>query len=78
MRAVSQKIPQPLTTKINLKISHLKFTLNLPGANELIPRQFQPQASVTKFSSKITYLEFHSNLPGANELQTGPTAFYYP
>ena len=34
-RAVSQEIPQPLTTKISLKITHLKFTLNLPGANEL-------------------------------------------
>ena len=31
-----QEIPQPLTTKISLKITHLKFTLNLPGANELI------------------------------------------
>ena len=36
MRAVSQEIPQPLTTKISLKITHLKFTLNLPWANELI------------------------------------------
>ena len=35
MRTVSQDIPQPLTTKISLKITHLKFTLNLPGANEL-------------------------------------------
>ena len=35
MRAVSQEIPQPLTTKISLKITHLKFTLNPPGANEL-------------------------------------------
>ena len=26
MRAVSQEIPQPLTTKISLKITHLKFT----------------------------------------------------
>ena len=36
MRTVSQEIPQPLTTKISLKITHLKFTLNLPGAYELI------------------------------------------
>ena len=35
MRAVSQEIPQPLTTKISLKITHLKFTLNLPGVNDL-------------------------------------------
>ena len=35
MRAVSQEIHQPLTTKISLKITHQKFTLNLPGANEL-------------------------------------------
>ena len=27
---------KPLTTKISLKITHLKFTLNLPGANELM------------------------------------------
>ena len=37
MRAVSQQIPQPLTTKISLKITHLKFTLNLPGVNKLTP-----------------------------------------
>ena len=36
MRAVSQEIPQPLATKISLKITHLKFTLNLPGANDLM------------------------------------------
>ena len=36
MRAVSREIPQPLTTKFSLKITDLKFTLNLPGANELI------------------------------------------
>ena len=35
MRAVSQDKPQPLTAKISLKITHLKLTLNLPGANEL-------------------------------------------
>ena len=35
MSSVSQDIPQPLTTKISLKITHPKFTLNLPGANEL-------------------------------------------
>ena len=35
MRAVSKEIPQPLTTKISLKITHLKFPFNLPGANEL-------------------------------------------
>ena len=35
MRAVSQEIPQPLATNVSFKITHLKFTLNLPGANEL-------------------------------------------
>ena len=35
MKAVSQEIPQPLITKVSLKTTHLKFTLNLPGANEL-------------------------------------------
>ena len=36
MRAVSQEIPQPLTTKISLKITRIKFTLDLPEANELM------------------------------------------
>ena len=36
MSAVSQEIPQPLTTKISLKITHLKFTLNFPGAIGII------------------------------------------
>ena len=35
MRAVSQEIPQPLTTKISLKITYIIFYSNLPGANEL-------------------------------------------
>ena len=39
MTAISQQIPQPLTTKINLKITHLKFILNLPGVNELTYRK---------------------------------------
>ena len=30
------KIPQPLTTKISFKITHLEFTLNLQGADELM------------------------------------------
>ena len=34
-RAVSHEITQPFSTKISLKITHPKFTLNLPGANEL-------------------------------------------
>ena len=36
MRAVSQEIPQPLTT-------HLKFILNLPGANELMSKSCDPK-----------------------------------
>ena len=35
-RAMSQEIPQPSITKIRLKIIHLKFHSDLPGANELI------------------------------------------
>ena len=35
MRAVSQDISLSLTTKISLKITHLKFTLNLRWANVL-------------------------------------------
>ena len=32
LRAISQKIPQPSITKINLKITYLKFHSNLPEA----------------------------------------------
>ena len=34
LRAICLKIPQPPITKISLKITYLKFYLNLPGANE--------------------------------------------
>ena len=36
LRAISHKIPQPLITKISMKITYLKFLSNLPGANELM------------------------------------------
>ena len=36
IRAISQGMPQPLITKICLKITCLKFHSNFPGANELI------------------------------------------
>ena len=36
MRAISQEIPQPSVTKINLKITYLP--LNLPGADKLNDR----------------------------------------
>ena len=39
----TREIPQPSITKIGLKITHPKFHLNLPGANELI----------SKYSNKI-------------------------
>ena len=32
---ISQEIPQPLITKISMKITYLKFLSNLPRANEL-------------------------------------------
>ena len=35
IRAISQGMPQPLITKICLKITCLKFQSNFPGANEL-------------------------------------------
>ena len=35
MRAISQEIPQPSVTKINMKITYLKVHQNLPGANDL-------------------------------------------
>ena len=35
LRAISPYITQPLTIKISLKITNLKFHSNLPGANEL-------------------------------------------
>ena len=34
--AISQEMPQPSTTKIHLKITHLKYHSNFPGANELM------------------------------------------
>ena len=34
--AVSHEIPQPLITKISLKITYVKFHSYLPGANDLI------------------------------------------
>ena len=33
--AILQIVPQPSITKISLKITYLKFHLNLPGANDL-------------------------------------------
>ena len=36
LRVISQEIPQPSISKINLKLTYLKFHLNLSGANELI------------------------------------------
>ena len=36
LRAISQEIPQPLITKISLKVTYLKFHSNLPGSNELM------------------------------------------
>ena len=36
LRSISQEIPQPFITNINLKITYLKFHANLLGANELI------------------------------------------
>ena len=36
LRAISLEIPQPPFTKVSLKITYLKLTWNLPGANELI------------------------------------------
>ena len=38
MKVISQEIPQPSVTKINLKITYLKVNQNLPGAKELMDR----------------------------------------
>ena len=43
IRAISQKTPQPSTTKIHLKITYLKFHWNFPGANS----KFSYPSSVT-------------------------------
>ena len=37
LRAISQEIPHPSITTINLEITFLKIHSNLPGANKLIP-----------------------------------------
>ena len=34
--AISEEMPQPSITKINLKIIYTKFHSNFPGANELM------------------------------------------
>ena len=36
LRVISQELPQPLITKISLKITYAKFQSHLPGDNELI------------------------------------------
>ena len=35
LRTISQEMPPPSITKIRLKITYMKFHLNVPGANEL-------------------------------------------
>ena len=35
IRAISQEMPRPSITKIHLKITHLKFNSNFPGASDL-------------------------------------------
>ena len=37
---VSQWMPQPSITEISFEIDYLKFYLDLPGANELMPSQY--------------------------------------
>ena len=39
-RAISQEMPEPSVSKIHLKITHLKFNPNFPGANELTYQNF--------------------------------------
>ena len=41
---ISQDIPQPSTTKIDLKIRHLKFNWNLTGGIELILKDIDKNA----------------------------------
>ena len=36
LKAISEDIPQPLITKVSLRITYLRFHANLSGANELI------------------------------------------
>ena len=50
MKAVSHEIPHPLTTKICLKITHLEFDLNLPGANELKSDLFAAFPNVEQYA----------------------------
>ena len=57
LRAVSLEICQPSTIKINLKITQLKCTSNLPGDNELIDGKPLPEPVKTKMNNTITWLE---------------------
>ena len=54
IRAISQEMDQPSSTKICLKITHLTFHSNFPGANEL------------KAFEKVLFTRFFSYLPGAS------------
>ena len=73
MRAVSQEIPQPLTTKISLKITHLKFSLNLPADDEsgrewqefhTIHIMMKQYAMITLVKDILADRQFFSLLPG--------------
>ena len=51
LRAVLLEIPQPSITKINFKITHLKFHLNLPRAKELMRHQHRTQHTIEAWGS---------------------------
>ena len=67
--AISQKIPQPPITKLNLKVHYLNFHPNLLGANELIlpgPSQTTKIHFIRCFSSfymLYTYFSTHNGTP---------------
>ena len=61
LRTISQEIPQPSVTKINLKITFLGFHSNLPGANKF--NSFLALCIcfwTVIFFIKWVYLKFHS------------------
>ena len=70
MRVFSQEIPQSLTTKISLKITHLNFTLNLPGANEL-----NLTSSIVSYRAYYSSPVIYSGTPWAKPGTTKPGNF---
>ena len=63
MSAILQEIPQSSVTEISLKITSLKFCLNLPGANELKSYTLPLLLLNAVYSIQYTRLSYRDTLP---------------